>query len=141
MSSYQCPCGKRLVGRGYTHLNECPDYVSMRASNSCNNTCFLIRLFKSITVASVNKTHETEAYRSALLVIDHLLQKKFNWRLKVIGEEEKTSKVPTVVLNVSSEVLQSNRGRRGHLCGSTQFAFRVCKATRRNLPCCNKLLF
>ncbi|KAI6197076.1 hypothetical protein M3Y94_01182000 [Aphelenchoides besseyi] len=71
----------------------------MRASNSCNNTCFLIRLFKSITVASVNKTHETEAYRSALLVIDHLLQKKFNWRLKVIGEEEKTSKVPTVVLN------------------------------------------
>ncbi|KAI6197029.1 hypothetical protein M3Y94_01177000 [Aphelenchoides besseyi] len=95
-----------------------------------NKSCFLIRLVASSvrvaeTAGSVIKTItnsadlkivdkgtdgkkdlQTEADRSAQFVIDNSLQKKFNGKLKVIGEEEKTSEVPTVELNVSTEVLQ-----------------------------------
>ncbi|KAI6194449.1 hypothetical protein M3Y96_01126000 [Aphelenchoides besseyi] len=95
-----------------------------------NKSCFLIRLVASSvrvaeTAGSVIKTItnsadlkivdkgtdgkkdlQTEADRSAQFVIDNSLQKKFNGKLKIIGEEEKTSEVPTVELNVSSEVLQ-----------------------------------
>ncbi|KAI6242748.1 hypothetical protein M3Y99_00181400 [Aphelenchoides fujianensis] len=95
-----------------------------------NKSCFLVRVVaSSVRIAETaggviknvtnsadlkivdkgtngNKDLQTEADRSAQYCIEKSLQAKFDGKLKVIGEEEKTSEVPTVELGVSSEVLQ-----------------------------------
>lgn len=49
---------------------------------------------------------QTEADRAAQFCIERSLQEKFQNRLKIIGEEEVTSKVPNKELSFSKQVLE-----------------------------------
>jgi len=94
------------------------------------NACFLTRLVASSVRVSeaaggiikgimaggdlkiVNKSStgaqdlQTEADRSAQYLIEKSLQQKFGNKLKIIGEEDKTSKIPDIEHNVCHEVLE-----------------------------------
>lgn len=94
-----------------------------------NNSCFLMRLVaSSVKVAETagtvikkitsgadlkiidkgtngKKDLQTEADRAAQFCIEQSLQKKFENKLTIVGEEEITSAVPNIELDVSSEVL------------------------------------
>jgi 3'(2'), 5'-bisphosphate nucleotidase len=52
-----------------------------------------------------NKDLQTEADRAAQFCIENSLQKKFDNKLKIVGEEEITSIVPNIELGVSADVL------------------------------------
>jgi len=98
-----------------------------------NGSCFLVRLVaSSVRVAETagtvikkitsgadlkivdkgvdgNRDIQTEADRAAQYCIEKSLQKKFENKLHIIGEEEITSAVPNVELNVSADVLNLNK--------------------------------
>ncbi|KAI1727818.1 inositol monophosphatase family domain-containing protein [Ditylenchus destructor] len=108
-----------------TTNSDCPEIDSM-----WQNSCFLTRLVAhSVRVSEaaggiikstmsggdlkiINKSNtggqdlQTEADRSAQYLIENSLQRKFGNRLKIIGEEDVTSKVPLSELGVSKEVLE-----------------------------------
>lgn len=115
---------------------------SITTENLWKEACFITRLVASSVCISetaggliknvlssgklgtINKSDDkkifdfqTEADRAAQFCIEKSLQKKFMNRLRIIGEEEVTSSVPTLELEVSPNVLSNDKNCKEELRG------------------------